>query len=294
MYALIDFAEPQIWLPLSACDVVARAFNLTYDNSTDLYLIDSYTRARLLERNPSITFGLGQTANPGERINVVLPYSAFDQQASYPIYANTTNYFPIRRAYNDTQYTLGRAFFQEAYVIIDYERGNFSVHQALFPMGNEQQIVPIPPKAMETIAKSGDSPISLSGKTIAGISIGSVALLIIAVFIAFWVFRRRGVTEKQRQPMVEKIWAECEDQPRLETDGAAFFEKDSLSFAEMEGHVFPALRIRESEPQELDVRITRTDLSAIFELYEMADNERGGDELDIIVSEKVCPPPGWI
>jgi hypothetical protein len=27
---------------------------------------------------------------------------------------NTTSYFPLKRAANDTQYTLGRAFLQEA------------------------------------------------------------------------------------------------------------------------------------------------------------------------------------
>jgi hypothetical protein len=37
VYSLIDFAEPQMWLPVSACDAFAKAFNLTYDNSTDLY-----------------------------------------------------------------------------------------------------------------------------------------------------------------------------------------------------------------------------------------------------------------
>ncbi|KAH7380033.1 aspartic peptidase domain-containing protein [Pyrenochaeta sp. MPI-SDFR-AT-0127] len=219
VYALIDFAEPQIWLPISACDVVARAFNLTYDNVTDLYLIDSYTHSRLLEQNPSVTFGLGQTANPGERVNVVLPYNAFDQQASYPIYLNATNYFPMRRAYNDTQYTLGRTFFQEAYVKIDYERGNFSVHQALFPTANEQQILPIHPKATDTIVQGGDSHTKLMSKTIAGIA---------------------------------------------------------------------------TEPQELGVRITRTDLSTIFEFYEMADNERGYEELEATVSQMTYPPPGWI
>jgi hypothetical protein len=42
--------------------------------------------------------------------------SAFDLQAHWSIYPSTTNYFPLRRAANDTQYTLGKKFLQEAYV----------------------------------------------------------------------------------------------------------------------------------------------------------------------------------
>jgi hypothetical protein len=68
----------------------------------------------LKSMNPSITFSLSNTA--GESLDIVLPYAAFDLTASFPALANgrTTNYFPLRRAANDTQYTLGRVFLQEA------------------------------------------------------------------------------------------------------------------------------------------------------------------------------------
>jgi len=71
----------------------------------------------LLSMNPNITFTLANTG--GQTLDIVLPYSAFDLTASFPVLANgtnSTNYFPIRRADNDTQYTLGRVFLQEAYV----------------------------------------------------------------------------------------------------------------------------------------------------------------------------------
>ncbi|KAF1842153.1 acid protease [Cucurbitaria berberidis CBS 394.84] len=278
-YSLIDFAESQIWLPVSACDAFARAFNLTYDNSTDLYVVDSHTHALLIERNPSITFGLGQTANPGERINIVLPYSAFDQQASYPIYQNTTNYFPIRRAQNETQYTLGRTFFQEAYIRVDYERNNFSVHQALFPATNErQQIVPIWSPGLENAATGARAKLINTSK-------GAVAV---------WLFRRRKMAKERSEPKTENTWVECADQPRLEADGVIFFEKDGRPFAEMEGHVFPELHCPPPEMGELNVRITTADVSSMFQLYEMGDNERNCGELGVVVPEKRCPPPGWI
>jgi hypothetical protein len=67
-----------------------------------------------MDLNPSITFKLGYEIYGGQSINIVLPYAAFNLQASYPIYSNATNYFPIRRASNDTQYVIGRTFLQEA------------------------------------------------------------------------------------------------------------------------------------------------------------------------------------
>jgi hypothetical protein len=303
VYTLVDFAESQIWLPVSACDEFAKAFNLTYDNSTDLYLVDSSTHAQLVDKNPTITFGLGMTSDPGQRVNVVLPYNAFDQQASYPIYEDATNYFPIRRAYNDTQYTLGRAFFQEAYIKIDYERGNFSIHQALFPTtDDEQQIVTVlsPDTSVQTTSGT-----KLSKTVIAGISIGSAAFLIALFVLVFWMYRRRKKAKRQERPVIEVIRVECDDQPKVETDGAAFYEtegvafyeKDGLPFAEMEGHVFPELYCPEPvvAPGELGVNISRAELSTIFELYEIGDNNRfSWEESVIAVPEKIRPPPGWI
>jgi hypothetical protein len=302
-YTVVDFAESQIWLPVSWCDEFAKAFNLTHDNSTDLYLVDPSTHAYLIEKNPSITFGLGQTSDPGQRVNVVLPYSAFDQQASYPIYENATNYFPIRRAYNDTQYTLGRTFFQEAYFRIDYERGNFSIHQALFPTTDEkQQIIPV---LSPDVSIDIEETARLSGRAIAGFSIGSIAFLMAMVVLLLWIYRRRKKTKKQERPVIEVLRVECEDQPKVETDGVAFYEtegvafyeKDGLPFAEMEGHIFPELHCPEPVAQtvELVVNASRTDLSTIFELYEVGDNERFSWEASAVTSpEKTWPPPGWI
>ncbi|EOA82422.1 uncharacterized protein SETTUDRAFT_82601, partial [Exserohilum turcica Et28A] len=192
-YTLIDFAEPQIWLPVSVCDQFALAFNLTYDNSTDLYLVDPATHAKLLETNPTVTFALGQTPSDlSGTVNIVLPYSAFDQQASYPIYDTPTNYFPIRRAYNESQYTLGRTFFQEAYVRIDYERSNFSVHQALFPAPDDkQQIVPISSPDVKV------RPRGLGRGAIAGIAVGSILMLLILLSAALCFCRRRAKRVKE-------------------------------------------------------------------------------------------------
>lgn len=306
VYTLLDFAEPQLWLPKSACDKFAEAFNLTYDETTDLYLIDAATRARHVSRNPTITFGLGQTAYPASLVNIVLPYSAFDQQASYPIYDNATNYFPIRRAYNDTQYTLGRTFFQEAYIKVDYERGNFSVHQALFPSANEQQVVEISPKDLgATGHKIGRG---LSKGAIAGISIGSIIAFTCILSFLIWIIRRRMNTVDAAEAVAEEVRIECADQPRLETDGSpfhetdgkVFFEKESKPIVEVEGAFafLPELPCIDLGIGELDVIPTPSDLSTVDEVFELADEgwfqQYGEAESDIVIPCKSQAPPGWI
>lgn len=72
--------------------------------------------------NPVLSFRLGNTVDntdAGQTIEISLPYKAFDLRAEYPIYNTTMNYFPLRRADNDSQYTLGRSFLQEALSILD-------------------------------------------------------------------------------------------------------------------------------------------------------------------------------
>ena len=120
IFSLIDTSLPYIWLPEAACNNFQTAFGLTYDPKTQLYLVNDTIHAKLKEAQPSITFKLGNKLLGGEYINIALPYSAFDLQAKHPIYPNTTNYFPIRKAANDTQYVIGRSFFQEAYVSPPY------------------------------------------------------------------------------------------------------------------------------------------------------------------------------
>ena len=85
-YARIDFTVPHLWLPNSTCDRFATAFGLKYDKKTDLYLVNDTIHEVLLKTNPTVTIGLGTTYDPKQRVNVVLPYSASDLQATYPIF----------------------------------------------------------------------------------------------------------------------------------------------------------------------------------------------------------------
>jgi hypothetical protein len=153
--AFLDSGLPYIWLPEESCILFEQAFNLTYNETTNLYPVNDAQHKALLAHNPNITFTLGNLT-AGVSTDISLPYAAFDLVASFPIFPVKTKYFPLRRAANATQVTLGRTFFQEAYVIADYDRGNFSVSQCKWEANAQQAIVPIlAPSLMAEVSASG-------------------------------------------------------------------------------------------------------------------------------------------
>ena len=208
VYVSIDSTIPHLWLPREICDRFEKAFGLSYDPTTDLYLAGNLSVQNQLRRiDASITIGLGVDKGPLNRTNIVLPYSAFDLEALYPIYKNATRYFPIRRAANGTQYRLGRVFLQEAYIVADYERSRFSIHQAVFenPMPS-QSIVAISPMEMTSRDRNGtttntpEPPIRNSGGAltkgaIAGITVGACVLLTMILYLFYRQWRTRGTQQ---------------------------------------------------------------------------------------------------
>lgn len=115
-----------------------------YNETAELYFVNNTSHDKLLSQNPNVTFTLGPASAGGATVDIVMQYGSFDLMAEYPIVNNGIRYFPLKRAQNDSQFTLGRTFLQDAYVIADYDRNNFSVSQAIFPnILNTQQIVAI-------------------------------------------------------------------------------------------------------------------------------------------------------
>ncbi|KAG9848724.1 acid protease, partial [Aureobasidium melanogenum] len=189
----IDSMVSHLWLPLETCRAFEQAFNLTWDSAEELYLLDNYTHNSLLAQNPSFTFTLSNGSSPdspSNNLSIVLPYSAFDLTIEPPYVESEQRYFPLKRAQNSSQYTLGRVFLQEAYVVSDYGRRNFSVSQTVFPSrGVDQNLVSIYPPGYELYDK-GDR--KLSAGAIAGIAIAGVALLAAIIsFLAWRLIRRR-------------------------------------------------------------------------------------------------------
>ena len=112
--AFIDSTVPHIWLPLSSCQAFEKAFGIKYDDATNLYLVSDKLHDQLVAQNASVTFVLGNEVAGGQTVEITLPYLSFDLQADYKFLNKSSRYFPLRRADNDTQYTLGRTFLQES------------------------------------------------------------------------------------------------------------------------------------------------------------------------------------
>lgn len=196
-FSVIDSTVPHLWLPEDICAQFETAFGLSYDAQTDLYRVNDTIHEQLLSLNPTITIKLANSLadTSTNYTNIQLPYAAFDLQASYPIYQNATNYFPIRRAANDSQYVLGRTLLQQAYLIVDYERENFTIAQAVFPDPlPAARVVTIPPKGSDT--SNSNSSSGLGTGAIVGIAVGGVVVLILAI-LGFFFWRKRK-TQKQR------------------------------------------------------------------------------------------------
>ena len=240
---MIDSSVPDIWLPMSACQMFEQAFGLTYDPLTDLYLVNDSIHKQLQQKEPTVTFKLAVTESEGLSVDITLPYGAFDLQASSPIYPNATNYFPLRRAANETQQTLGRAFLQEAYVVVDYERSNFSVYQAVFKEPNPSQIVTIhstsytaPTPTSSTTTLGGHR--RLDHGEIVALVVGIVAFLATAVAIVTFVYHRKGA--RRQAASASRI-----NQAELVTSGVKI-EPDTLG-----NQWWPELEHAAHSPQEL-------------------------------------------
>ncbi|KAG9944776.1 acid protease, partial [Aureobasidium melanogenum] len=219
IYASIDSTVSQIWLPLDACQAFEQQFGLIWDSTYNLYIVNSSLHASLLARNASVNFTIGTTASGLQQTTITLPYAAFDMTAQSPYQglADRSNYFPLRRAANSSQYTLGRTFMQEAYITVDYERAKFNVSQCVWPqnIGDAPEIITIEPAPSSqnsgysgassgavTSATSGkSSKAGLSGGAIGGIVAGSVVGVLAVVGLAIWLIRR---DRKKKARLAEK------------------------------------------------------------------------------------------
>ena len=196
IYASIDSTVAEFWLPHEICTLFENTFNLTYDSHTALYLVSNTLHTQLLRTNPNITFTLGSEPIGGQTVDITLPYSAFDLTASPPYSGlkNQSLYFPLRRAANSTQYTLGKAFLQEAYLIVDWERQNFSVSQCLWEAQPSTKLVPITPLngsigTSNGTQSSSSRPESLNIPAVVGIAVGAavaLSLFLFAVYFLCW------------------------------------------------------------------------------------------------------------
>jgi hypothetical protein len=205
IYAYIDSTIPEIWLPIEACMAFEIEFGLIYDDKTKLYVINEKLHEDLLNRNANVTFNLGPATSGGDSISIVLPYAAFDIKAKPPYkgFTKEMRYFPLQRAPNDGAYTLGRAFLQEAYMMVDWERAEFKISQMNWKSTPNPEIITINPvmNRGETPGniprKSNQSHPELSNGAIGGVAVAAIAVIaLIGVLFMYWMRRKKTPPEK--------------------------------------------------------------------------------------------------
>lgn len=220
----IDTGVSQLWLPKVICDKLAESLGLTYDSSTELYLVNDTIRAKLLDLAPEFTFTLAANATSSDTVNIVLPYAAFDLTVSQPFYNTSRHYFPIRRAADEKLYVLGRTFMQEAYLVVDWERGNFSVSQAQHQV-LERDAVPIRSVSSEPAKHSG-----LTAGIIAGVVVAVVVVVLIAAAAGYFLWRRkRARAMTAREHLASPYPDEKKDHDAIELSGAGTWAAEASS-----------------------------------------------------------------
>ncbi|TGO47709.1 hypothetical protein BCON_0266g00150 [Botryotinia convoluta] len=193
--ALIDSSTPYLWLPETVCNHFADALGLSYNESLNLYTFDEnptqHNNLSDSSTTTTFTFRFKDKFSDSDFVEIYLPYAAFDLSLSYPYIPNTEYgtdeaskfYFPLARSANSSQYTIGRAFLQEAYIITSYETNQFSLHQAVHVSDtlNNKSIIAIPSgditTGQETGTVSSGQNTRLTEGQIAGIVIGVVGTI---------------------------------------------------------------------------------------------------------------------
>jgi hypothetical protein len=166
---------------MDACTAFESAFNLTWNDTAEMYFVSDSLRSQLPASNPTVTFTIA-AATSGPAVSIEMPYSiSLGLNASFPLSDPLSSTLPLKRAENSTQYTLGRAFLQSAYVIANYEYFNFSVSQALYPSSSTSpQLVTLSAKGTSSTS-SAISPGVIVDIVVAAVAV--LAIIAMAIFI---------------------------------------------------------------------------------------------------------------
>ncbi|KAI4177424.1 MAG: hypothetical protein LQ343_000405 [Gyalolechia ehrenbergii] len=222
IYALVDSTVPHLWLPLSVCYAFEHAFGIEFDPITSLYLVNETQHQALMKQNAELTISLAVNTDGGSVIDIKLPYASLDLEATPPLVKSQSRYFPLRRAKDETQFTLGRVLLQEAFIFVDYDQKSFSISEAQYTEGTPSNIVATTSmNGTDTTDTSSNttntaddpslvkstSPSSSTGigtGAIAGIVAGVIVLVVVAAGFCFWKFKyRKSKTEKDLKGKAE-------------------------------------------------------------------------------------------
>lgn len=242
---VLDSTVSQLWLPRVVCDAMEDALGLTFDTVSELYLVNDTARQALIELDPTFTFKLAADSTSNETTTITLPYPAFDLQIGPPTYDFNFHYFPIRRARKGS--VLGRAFLQGAYLVVDWERSNFTIG----PIAHHRtkSIVSIP----SHIEASQSHPLSTGA--IVGIAIGATALIIAMVAIIWWRLHARRKRKQAAAAELERPLSPYTEDKKIAEEGCSPMEalRNSIHSEAMSFPVYELDREQICQPERFEL-----------------------------------------
>ena len=114
IWTSVDSTLPFIFLPSAVCQAFEEQFGLQYNSTLEAYYLTEEQYNAITATNLSLTFTIANSKEGGPSVDINLPYSSFDLKLQPPYSPENTRFFPILPAQNESQYTLGRTFLQEA------------------------------------------------------------------------------------------------------------------------------------------------------------------------------------
>lgn len=175
----------KIWQSLNQAYVKIWSLRCNRNETHEYYLLDDAKHEELKRDNHSLTFSIQPTEGHPDQILIEVPYHALDLQVK--INGIDHYYYPIRPTQWTDKYVLGRAFFQAAYIMVNFDNNSFTLGQARFPRADEA------PQLRSLVSQQPQ------GRLTGGIVGGALAgIIIFAVGYVVWRRRTRTALEKDK------------------------------------------------------------------------------------------------
>ena len=243
---IMNPSSPYLYLPNSTCAAIAEDLPVTYNAGKALYFWNiedpQYTRIVTSPTYLSFVFRRGPTGN----LTIKAPFQLFNLTLEAPLVSNPTPYFPCQPPQaQGGSYSLGRAFLQAAFIGVSWTgQGNSEWYLAQAPGPNTDSNphrmpltiaspiglsnnwadtwrgywTALPNSTVSATPGNTSSPRSspstlptqkshsLPGDAIAGIAVGAVCAVLVAIGVAVLLLRRRrGGNPRAVQPNAEGI-----------------------------------------------------------------------------------------
>ncbi|KAJ5154324.1 Peptidase aspartic [Penicillium coprophilum] len=156
-----NVVDPYIYLPQSSCDAIAAELPVTHNADLGLYFwnTDDPQYSKIVNSPSYLAFTFVKDNTNTQNITIKVPFALLNLTLEAPLVTKPTPYFPCFGT--EGTYALGRAFFQSAFIGVNYGAGivgigNWFLAQAPGPGYSQTNTIAIEESAAE-LSGSGDS-----------------------------------------------------------------------------------------------------------------------------------------